>query len=292
MTEFSKDLRKILSKEAYISHIEMRKSQLSQDKTEKFLFQLPDGETIESVYMPEKDRHTLCISTQVGCAMGCIFCKTGDIGLRRNLKAHEIVDQIITIRRASKPISNIVLMGMGEPLANFQEVCKALYIMKDYLKYSPRRITLSTVGLTDKILNLPLHAPSVNLAVSINAANNDVRDFIMPINKRYPLLDLIATVKRFPLKKGRRITFEYVLLKDINDRESDAKSLASIIKGIPCKINLIPFNSNNDSQFERPEESKILSFQKVLTDRGYSTFIRKSRGQDISAACGQLRGDN
>ncbi|HIJ59573.1 MAG TPA: 23S rRNA (adenine(2503)-C(2))-methyltransferase RlmN [Nitrospirae bacterium] len=291
ITEFSKELRKSIAREAYISNIEILRSQVSLDGTEKFLFKLFDGETIEAVLMPEEDRSTLCASTQVGCAMGCLFCKTGSLGLKRNLKANEIVDQILALRRNSRKITNIVLMGMGEPLANINEVLKAINLMTEYLKLSPRRVTLSTVGIIDKLLLLPQMAPPINLAVSINAGDNDTRDFIMPINKKYPLEELVRALRKYPLKRGRRITLEYVLIKGINDHERDAIGLISLIKAIPCKINLIPFNPYKESIFQRPDEVDVLKFQKTLTDRGYSVFIRKSRGSDISAACGQLKGD-
>ncbi len=291
ITEFSVSLRQQLAKRAYISNIELIDSRTSKDATEKFLFGLSDGEAIEGVLMPDSGKSTLCVSTQVGCAMGCRFCRTGSTGFKRNLNVAEIVDQIILLRRMGRSITNVVLMGMGEPLANIKEVSDALRRMTTLMGISPKRITLSTVGLVEGIEELPLIAPPVNLAVSLNAPTNEIRNKIMPINRRYPIEQLIETLRAYPIKRGRRITFEYVLLRGVNDSEESARMLSSIVRGIPCKINLIPFNAFEDSPFESPGHEQILRFQEVLIDRGYSVFIRKSRGQDIAAACGQLRGN-
>jgi 23S rRNA (adenine2503-C2)-methyltransferase len=240
ITEFSKDLRDKLSKKAYISNLELFGRQISKDGTEKFLFELQDGETIESVLIPDIDRLTLCISSQVGCAMGCSFCLTGKLGLIRNLKAHEIVDQIISVNRTIMPrqITNIVFMGMGEPLANFENVVDAVWRITDLMNISPRRITLSTAGIVPKILELSRKAPPVNLAISLNATTDKVRDYIMPLNKIYPIKALLDVCRKFPLPARRRITFEYVLLKDVNDSPEDARRLAELLRGIPSKVNL------------------------------------------------------
>lgn len=291
ITEFSKELRESLSEKAYISNLEILNRQTSKDRTEKFLFQLQDKEAIESVLIPDVDRLTLCISSQVGCAMDCRFCLTGRLGLRRNLKAHEIVDQIISVKRVISPrtITNIVFMGMGEPLANFENVVDALWRMTDFMNISPRRITLSTAGIVPKILELPKAAPMVNLAISLNATTDDVRDYLMPINKTYPIKELLNACRRFPLPKRRRITFEYVMLKGINDSMDDAKRLISLLRGIPSKVNLIPFNPYEGSEFKRPDDEDVLNFQKVLLKANITALIRKSKGQDILAACGQLK---
>ncbi len=292
ITEFSKDLRVVLSDRAYFSQLTLLNSQLSSDCTEKFLFGLEDGESIESVLIPNTRRLTLCISTQVGCAMDCSFCLTGKLGFKRNLKAHEIVGQVLSVRRSILPrkITNLVLMGMGEPLANHEEVIEALWRIVDFMRFSPRRITLSTVGIIPRILELPVKAPAVNLAISLNATTDEVREHLMPVTRKYPLKALIAACRSFSVPRRRRITFEYVLIKDINDSPDDAKRLIGILKGIPSKINLIPFNHYEGTEFERPEEERMLLFQELLRKANFTAFIRKSKGQDISAACGQLKG--
>ncbi|MCL4535979.1 MAG: 23S rRNA (adenine(2503)-C(2))-methyltransferase RlmN [Nitrospirae bacterium] len=301
ITELSKDLREGLSEKAYISNFELLNRQLSKDGTEKFLFGLEDGETIESVLIPDEDRLTLCISSQVGCAMACRFCLTGKLGLKRNLEAYEIVDQIIAVNRVVKgdfargtkfplrAITNIVLMGMGEPLANFDNVVDALWRITGLMKFSPRRITLSTAGIVPKILELPQRSPMVNLAISLNATTDEVRDYMMPVNKTYPLKILLDACRKFPLPPRRRITFEYVMLKDINDSSEDAKRLIKLLKGIPSKVNLIPFNPYEGSEFERPDDERVLNFQQILLKGNITALIRKSKGQDILAACGQLK---
>ncbi len=291
ITELSKDLREKLSDKAYISNLELLGRQISKDGTEKFLFGLEDGESIETVLIPEEDRLTLCISSQVGCAMCCRFCLTGGMGLRRNLDAHEIVDQIISANRIIKPrkITNIVLMGMGEPLANFDNVTDALWRITELMKISPKRITLSTSGIAPKILEFPKKAPMVNLAISLNATTDAVRDYIMPVNKTYPLKVLLEACRKFPLPARRRITFEYVMLKGINDTPEDAKRLVRLLKGIPAKVNLIPFNPYEGSEFKRPDDESVLRFQNILMEGNITVLIRKSKGQDISAACGQLK---
>jgi 23S rRNA (adenine2503-C2)-methyltransferase len=291
ITEFSKELREKLSESAYISGMTVMDRQVSGEGTEKFLFALHDGETIETVLLPDGNRLTLCISSQVGCAMNCGFCVTGTLGFKRNLAADEIVDQLLTVGRIIKPreLTNIVFMGMGEPLANFDEVVTALWRITAYMKISPRRITLSTAGIVPKILEGSRTAPSVNLAVSLNATTDSVRDAIMPINKTYSLRALLDACRRFPLKAGRRITFEYVLLKGVNARIEDARRLVILLKGIPSKVNLIPFNPCEGSEFRKPDDETVLAFQEVLLKGGLTAFIRKSKGQDIRAACGQLK---
>ncbi len=291
ITELSKDLRENLSKKAYISNIELLDRQTSKDGTKKFLFRLEDGETIESVLIPDEDRLTLCISSQVGCAMGCKFCLTGKLGLKKNLKTYEIIDQIIFVSRLLMParLTNIVLMGMGEPLANFDNVVEALWRAVELMKISPKRITLSTAGIVSKILELSKKAPMVNLAISLNATTDETRNYIMPINKTYPIKMLLDACSKFPLPKGRRITFEYVMLKDINDTLEDAKRLVRLLKSIPSKVNLMPFNPYSDSEFKRPDDERVLNFQKILLKGNITAIIRKSKGLDILAACGQLK---
>ncbi len=291
ITEFSRDLRGRLEKTAYISSLEAADRRLSSDGTEKFLFRLEDGRTIESVLIPDEDRLTLCISSQVGCAMGCRFCLTGRLGLLRNLRAFEIVDQVVAVNRMLGPrraVSNIVLMGMGEPLANFDEVMEALWRITSLVGISKRRITLSTAGLVPRMRPLAERAPEVNLAVSLNATTDKTRDDIMPVNRKYPLKQLLDACRAYPLSPRRRITFEYVLLSGVNDSVADAARLVKLVHGIRCKINLIPFNPHAGADLRRPSVERVLAFQKVLTDHHLTALIRESRGQDILAACGQL----
>ncbi len=291
ITEFSKDLREKLAEKAYISNLTLLEKRISDDGTEKFLFGLEDAESIESVLIPDNNRLSLCISSQVGCAMRCGFCLTGKLGLKRNLRAFEIVDQIISASRTISPrrITNVVLMGMGEPLANFEEVAQALWRITEHLKISKRRITLSTAGIVPGIKELPERAPRINLAISLNATTDAVRRHIMPVNKTNPITALLDACRRFPLQPGRRITFEYVLLKNVNDSFADAKRLIALLKGIPAKVNLIPFNPYEGSEFRRPDDEEVLSFQEILTRGNLAAFVRKSKGQDILAACGQLK---
>lgn len=299
ITEFSKDLRKKLSDIAYISNLELLKRQVSKDGTEKFLFGLEDGESMESVIIPDEDRHTLCISSQVGCAMSCGFCLTGGIGFKRNLKAHEIVDQIIAVMKvkseelkvksSTNPVTNIVFMGMGEPLLNLDEVVEALHRITEFMGFSKRRITLSTCGIAPKIIELYRRAPHVNLAVSLNAATDEVRNRLMSINKEYPISVLLDACRKIPLSPRDRITFEYVMIDGMNDSLSDAKRLVTLLRGISSKVNLIPFNPFAGSKFKRPSDERVLAFQEILVRGKIYTFIRKSKGQDILAACGQLK---
>ncbi|UCG99933.1 MAG: 23S rRNA (adenine(2503)-C(2))-methyltransferase RlmN [Deltaproteobacteria bacterium] len=292
MTNLSKEMRHYLNSISYVSQLKIAKTEISLDGTKKFSFELEDGKGIESVLIPERAHYTACISSQVGCAMGCKFCLTGRRGLNRNLKASEIINQILQIRQSmDQPdrLTNIVFMGMGEPLANFWAVKSAVknIICADALNFSRRRVTLSTCGLVPEIERLGKELP-INLAVSLNAADDKTRNLLMPINRRYPLNTLIDTLMRFPLTKRGRITFEYILIRDINDRLTDATKLARLLKDIRAKINLIPFNVYNGTPFQAPDEGRILAFQDELIRKNYTVIIRKSKGTDISAACGQL----
>ncbi|MFA5073621.1 MAG: 23S rRNA (adenine(2503)-C(2))-methyltransferase RlmN [Nitrospirota bacterium] len=295
MTNIAKPDRGLLASLFSLASPRILTRERSSDGTRKFLFQLEDVHTIESVLIPDENRTTLCISSQVGCSLGCRFCLTGSGGFKRNLLAYEIADQVLEASRiaaseGSVRISNIVLMGMGEPLLNFEEVLKALQLITSDtgLGFSPRRVTLSTAGIVPAIAALGKSGVRVNLAISLNATTDEVRDRIMPINKRYPLQELLAACRRFPLEPRRRITFEYVLLKGVNDSEQDARRLATMLHGIRCKINLIPFNPFPGSEFEMPDDTAVRRFQKILLDRGFTAPVRESRGKDISAACGQL----
>ena len=292
MTNVSKELRNYLNSFCIISQLKIIKTEISLDGTKKFLFELEDGNRIESVLIPERNHYTMCISSQVGCAMGCKFCLTARQGFIRSLKSSEIINQVIQIRQLlDQPdrLTNIVFMGMGEPLANFEAVKKAVknIISPDALNFSRRQVTLSTCGLVPEIERLGRDLP-INLAVSLNAADDKTRNMLMPINKKYPLKKLMETLKHFPLHKGRRITFEYILIRDINDRLSDAINLARLLKNIRAKINLIPFNRYDGSPFDEPDEGNIVAFQDELIRKNYTVTIRKSKGADISAACGQL----
>ncbi|MDQ7787066.1 MAG: 23S rRNA (adenine(2503)-C(2))-methyltransferase RlmN [Thermodesulfovibrionales bacterium] len=291
ITEFSKELRKKLEGKACISNLGLVRHLHSSDGSEKYLFSLEDGNRIESVLIPDENRLTLCISSQVGCAMGCRFCMTGAGGFIRSLQAHEIVDQIISVNRILQPrkVTNLVLMGMGEPFENFDEVVEALWRIVLFLGISKRKITVSTAGVVPKISLFSQKAPEVNLAVSLNAATDEARSDLMPVNRRYPIESLIASCKKFPLQPTRKITFEYVLIRDKNDSQEDARSLVKMLKGLRCKVNLIPFNPFPGNELKRPSDQRILSFQKILLEGHVRALIRESKGLDIQAACGQLR---
>jgi 23S rRNA (adenine2503-C2)-methyltransferase len=295
MTDLAKELRATLGRTARISSARPLAVEHSGDGTRKYLFGLQDGAQVESVLIPDDDRLTLCISTQAGCAMGCRFCLTGMGGFARDLTPGEILDQIVGAARelgTTGRITNCVLMGMGEPLANYDRVKQALGIMASDLGFglSRRRITLSTVGLIPQMQRLFAERVSCRLAVSLNAATQKVRAYLMPIARRYPLSALLEACRALPLPPRERITFEYVLIQGINDSEGDARELTRILRGIKCKVNLIPFNECPGIVFRSPGETAVLRFQKVLMEAGYTTIIRESRGRDISAACGQLRG--
>lgn len=296
MTDISKQDRALLNERAQISHLTCLHRSVSMDGTQKFLFLCEDGQSIETVLIPDSGRLTLCISTQVGCALDCQFCFTGEIGLTRNLLAHEIVDQIIQVQKLlsdGQRITSVVMMGMGEPLANTPRVFEAIERITDLKRgigISPRRITLSTVGIVPQIRRVGEIPHKINLSVSLNATTNQVRDRLMPINKKYPIEELLAACRAYPLPPRRRITFEYVLLSGVNDSLADARRLVLLLRGIRCKINLIPFNEYPGAEFSCPPDETIHTFQKVLLDAGLSAFIRKSRGRDILAACGQLAG--
>lgn len=334
MTDLSKDLREWLKGNVRIYRLEQRLARQAMDGTHKFLWDLSDGKTIESVIIPaalqEKDaadlpaesddededrliargerfagqkteaavdsrqwkRLTACISSQVGCAMACKFCLTGVQGLDRHLQTHEIVTQIFELRKLA-PITNIVFMGMGEPLHNFDNVAKAceIFLDADGLNFSKRKVTVSTSGLVPQIEELGKRV-DVSLAISLNGSNDEQRSLVMPVNKRWPIAELMAACQKYPLGSHRRITFEYVMLKGIDDSLEDAARVARLMKQYmpgKAKVNLIPFNEHPASEFKRPSDETVRNFQKYLLDRGITTTVRISRGRDILAACGQLR---
>ncbi|MBI5967224.1 MAG: 23S rRNA (adenine(2503)-C(2))-methyltransferase RlmN [Deltaproteobacteria bacterium] len=295
MTDLAKAFREKLPERAWISFLEPAEVQASQDGTKKYLFLLDDGERIESVLLPEKDHYTLCLSTQVGCALGCKFCLTGKQGLRRNLDPSEMVDQIVGVRATLPPeskLTNLVLMGMGEPLENFQSVLRALEIIRSPmgLQFSHRRVTLSTAGVIPRIEELCSRRHFVKLAISLNASTDEQRSQLMPINRKYPLEDLLAACRRIPLDNREKITFEYVLIRGVNDSEEDAQRVTQILRGIRAKINLIPFNEHPGSPFQRPMDEAIQRFREILLAKRFPAMVRQGKGLDILAACGQLGG--
>ncbi len=294
MTDLPKSLRSTLPEKASITCLETVKILESRDGTRKHLFMSEDNLLIESVLIPEKDHDTLCISSQAGCAMGCRFCLTGKQGLARNLRASEIIEQVIQVKRGLREpqrLTNIVFMGMGEPLANYNAVLRAInnLIRSDGMNFSHRKVTLSTCGLVPQLRTLGKDT-TVNLAVSLNAADDSTRSYLMPINNKYPLKTLMAACREFPLPNRRMITFEYILINGINDRDEDAIGLARLLSGLRAKVNLIPLNPYPGTGMEPATMEKILRFQEILLDNHYTAIVRKSKGRDIMAACGQLSG--
>lgn len=291
MTDLAKEFRTELEKRAYVSDWTPEHIETSRDGTEKYLFRLDDGESIETVRIPmDNDRSTICVSTQVGCAMQCEFCLTGQYGLTRDLKAAEIVNQVCGAMKRGT-VNNIVFMGMGEPLHNLDNVVDALKILysESGLDFSPRKVTVSTSGLVPEMREFGTRVRA-NLAVSLNATTDEVRDQLMPINKRYPLKELMAACRDFPMPPGQRITFEYILIRDVNDSLDDAKRLVKLLHGVRAKVNLISYNEHEGSDFKSPNSNAIEAFQRYLLNRDIVAIRRASKGQDISAACGQLKG--
>jgi 23S rRNA (adenine2503-C2)-methyltransferase len=293
MSDLPANLRAKLAGEFTLTTPSLEQQNRSEDGTQKFLFRLADGRHIESVFIPETPSTTFCVSTQVGCAMGCAFCLTGRMGLVRNLNAGEIVGQVRVLADVlglRDTRFNIVLMGMGEPLHNYDETMKALRMLADEhgLSVSPRRITLSTIGLPPAMARLAQEPVMPNLAVSLHAPTDGQRAQLVPISRKYTLAEVIEACRRFPLKKRARITFEYVLLAGVNDSREHAISLAKLLADVRSKVNLIPLNPAAGIPFERPDDDTIDRFAQVLADRHLTVSVRKSRGRDIRAACGQL----
>jgi 23S rRNA (adenine2503-C2)-methyltransferase len=299
MTDISKATREKLKAVAIVEPPQVREEQLSKDGTRKWLLEVGTGNAVEAVFIPEDDRGTLCISSQVGCALECTFCSTGRQGFNRNLTVAEIIGQLWWANRAlrrdphvGRIISNVVMMGMGEPLTNYDNVTAALDIMLDDHAYglSRRRVTVSTSGIVPAIDRLRERCP-VALAVSLHAPNDALRDEIVPINRKYPLAELLAACRRYIEKAPRDfVTFEYVMLDDVNDTMQHARQLVDLCADVPCKFNLIPFNPFPDSGYRRSRTDTIHRFRDVLTQAGYVVTVRKTRGDDIDAACGQLAG--
>jgi len=300
MTNISKDLRARLRERFVIRRPAASRLQLSEDGTRKWLLRFGDGNEAEAVHIPEEDRGALCVSSQVGCTLTCRFCHTGTQPLVRNLSAGEIVGQMMVARdtvgewpspRDARMISNVVMMGMGEPLLNYENVAKAIRIFMDGegIGLSKRRITLSTAGVVPMIERCGREL-GVNLAVSLHAVTDALRDEIVPINRRYPIAELMAACRTYPgSSNARRITFEYVMLKDVNDSDADARALVALLRGVPAKVNLIPFNPWPAAPFECASANRIRAFAAIVNDAGYSAPVRVPRGRDILAACGQLK---
>jgi 23S rRNA (adenine2503-C2)-methyltransferase len=300
MSNISSTLRATLSEHFTLGRPVITKDLHSIDGTRKWLLRFADGQEVETVYIPEADRGTLCVSSQVGCTLTCKFCHTGTQKLVRNLSAAEIVLQVMLAKDALEDwpstnefrrVTNIVMMGMGEPLYNYDNVAQALKILMDDegIALSKRRITLSTSGVVPEIIRCGEEL-GVNLAISLHAVKDELRDEIVPLNKKYPIAELLEACRSYPAaNNARRITFEYVMLKDVNDSVADAHALVKLIKGIPAKVNLIPFNPWPGAPYERSTQQAINAFANIVNDAGYASPVRTPRGQDILAACGQLK---
>ena len=296
MSDLPKDFRQELAGRVVVEMPELEREMPSADGSRKLVFALNGGSRISSVLMPDDERITLCVSTQVGCGFACGFCLTGVMGLERNLTAGEIVSQVLVsnrlLEKESRRVTHIVFMGMGEPLANYAALVQAIRILTDPklgLGYSPKRITVSTVGLVPGIDKLGREDLKVNLAISLHATTDEVRTRLMPVNRSFDLAALMAAVKRYPLGSRQRVFFEYVMLEDVNDTADDAQRLVRLLRGVKAKVNLIPFNDWEGARFRRPPLARILTFQSVLLDAGITTTVRWSKGEDIGAACGQLK---
>nr|CRH06962.1 Ribosomal RNA large subunit methyltransferase N [Candidatus Magnetococcus massalia] len=295
MTDLSKDFRARLAEVMPPLRPQVGDHLVSSCGTEKWLLDLHDGQQIEVVFIPEEDRGTLCVSSQVGCTLNCPFCATGAQGFARNLTTTEIVQQVMFARaelaKRDKRVTNIVLMGMGEPLYNYDNVAQAVRIILDDagLAFGTRKVTLSTAGLVPKMLQAGMDL-GVNLAISLHAVRDELRDELVPINRKHNLAALRKACKAYPLKSGRRITWEYVMLDGVNDSDADARTFARYLKDIPSKINLIPFNPWEGVRYSASPRSRIVRFQEILNQSGIVTVIRESRGDEIAAACGQLKG--
>ena len=297
MTELPKTLRRILEDHAIVTRTRSESEFLSSDGTRRFLLKLADGAEVESVFMPEERRDTICISSQVGCPLACTFCMTGVMGLKRNMTAGEIISLVIVVLNQVygegveiPHRTNIVMMGMGEPLLNYDQVIKSVRLLVDQkgLAIAPRCVTLSTAGIVPRIHDLAKEEVRPRLAISLTASNDELRNQLFPINRKYPLAELIEACRRYPSGAREYLTFEYVMLDGINDSDQQARELVRLLSGIRAKVNLIPHNPAPELPYEASPMDRILAFQKILIAAGLASFIRRPRGQDISAACGQL----
>jgi 23S rRNA (adenine2503-C2)-methyltransferase len=294
MTDLPKSLRRLFYEKGLTLGSLLLIAQIQDsDGTQKFLFELEDHKTVESVFIPESERQTVCISTQVGCGMDCCFCATGRNGLVRNLTTAEIVEQPLTITRStSSRINNIVIMGQGEPLANYEATIKAVKLINDPkgMGIGARHITISTCGIIPGILRLAREPLQINLAVSLHAASDILRTRLMPINKVYPLTQLIAAIRNYIELTSRRVTFEYTMIDGVNDRPEDVRELIQLLTGLLCHVNLIPFNKIANSSFERSKPARVRDFITALNEAHIEATLRKERGTNLAAACGQLQG--
>ncbi len=293
MLNLGKETRKLLEENFWISKLKKAEEHHSQDGSIKYRLLLEDGKSIESVFMPHTSHNTICVSSQVGCGMGCDFCMTGTMGLVRNLKTSEIIDQVLTVSEdlpEENKLRNIVFMGMGEPFHNYQNLMQALEILTDEhgFNFSQRRITVSTSGLLPKIRQFGKEKIKTNLAISLNGVTDEVRSKLMPVNNAYNLAQLMKACREFPLESRRRITFEYILIRDLTDSIEDAKGLIRLLHGLKFKINLIPYNSDPGNKYQVPSQKQARKFQKYLLDHDVVAPLRISKGQDIQGACGQL----
>lgn len=293
MTNLGKPLREALAARYELRWPALAERRLSYDGTVKYLFRLDDGATIESVYIPEETRRTICISTQAGCPLQCAFCLTGISGYKRNLKPWEILGQVAAVMDDAprrEMAWNIVIMGMGEPLLNFDATVASLRVLMDHEGFAvaPKKLTLSTVGILPALEKLMEQSVRPNLAISLHAPNAALRRELMPIEEKYPLEDVIAAAQRYPIPRGGLVTYEYVLLKGKNDTPAHARELARLLKGAPCKVNLIPLNPAPEIPFEAPTAASVNMFGQILADHHITVSVRRQRGQDILAACGQL----
>jgi len=296
MTNLSKEFRAQLSLSCRIYSPPVERIDVSSDGTEKALFRFEDGAAVESVLIPDEDRRTLCISSQAGCALGCAFCATAAMGFRRDLLSSEIVHQVFFFARRlaerEEKLSNVVFMGMGEPLLNLSQVSRAIDILlaQHGFGFSGKRVTVSTVGIVPEMLELTEKYP-VSFAVSLNASRDDQRSMLMPVNRKHPLKEVVAAVRKIPLQSGRKVTVEYVLLAGINDTPGDAAALARLLKGARIKVNLISYNEHRKSPYRPPKRETIDRFRDILLAEGIRAITRERRGADIAAACGQLCAD-
>ena len=293
MTDLPRDLIKKLNIHAYISMIEIyKKYESALDETVKYVFLLEDGHMVESVKMKYSFGVSACISSQVGCPMGCAFCASTEDGLVRNLYWHEMVDEVLAIQKDSEDkISRIVIMGSGEPLLNYDELMRFLHVMNSPLAFdiSYRRLTVSTCGIVPEIRRLAKEGLPITLAVSLHAPNDSIRNALMPVNRRYPILQLLDACKYYIINTKRRVTFEYALISQINDTEECANELSELLKGMLCHVNLIPLNPVEGKRYKRSDPAKVHRFKQILLNNGISTTVRREMGTDIEAACGQLR---
>jgi 23S rRNA (adenine2503-C2)-methyltransferase len=294
LSDLSREFRDQLALRHAVAYPKIEREFVSRDGTIRYLLRLADGSRVETVYMPEEDRTTLCLSSQVGCALDCRFCFTALLGAKRNLAAGEIIGQVLavaTVQNAPRGARlNLVFMGMGEPMLNLPQVTRAVEILADPkgVGVALRRITVSTVGILPRIEDLARIAVRPKLAISLNASHDEQRSALMPINRKYPLADLLRVCRSYPLRPWEHLTFEYVLLDGVNDSDHDARRVTDLLRDIRAKVNLIPYNSGRNLPYRAPKFERVVAFQRTLTDCRIPTFIRISRGQDIFAACGQL----